>query len=103
MISRGFTRWYAWPGLLVRRCRPRYPAPMGAIRVTLVVAVLATPSFAADPKPAPPTPEQVLTGVRAFLKLTAKTDGSFRPGVDPDYEGMSDSAYSDLAPAAYAV
>jgi geranylgeranyl transferase type-2 subunit beta len=30
-------------------------------------------------------------------------DGSFRPGVDPSYEGMSDSAYSDLAPPTYAV
>ena len=45
----------------------------------------------------------MLDGVRAFFKKTAKPDGSFRPGIDPDYEGMSDSAYSDLAPVAYAV
>jgi hypothetical protein len=50
-----------------------------------------------------PTPDEVLSGVKAFLKKTARPDGSFRPGIDPDYRGMSDSAYSDLAPVAYAV
>jgi len=50
-----------------------------------------------------PTPREVLDGVRAFFAKTARPDGSFRPGVDPDYEGMSDSAASDLAPTAYAV
>jgi geranylgeranyl transferase type-2 subunit beta len=79
---------------------------MHAFHFTLVGALLTAPALAADPKPlklAPPTPEQVLTGVRAFLKLTARPNGSFQPGVDRDYDGMSDSAYSDLAPAAYAV
>jgi len=78
---------------------------MRTFQLTLIGILLTGPALAADPpaKPAPPTPDQVLTGVRAFLKLTAKPDGSFRPGADPDYEGMSDSAYSDLAPAAYAV
>jgi geranylgeranyl transferase type-2 subunit beta len=52
---------------------------------------------------AEPAPEDVLKGVRRFFAKTAKADGSFRPGTDPDYEGMSDSAYSDLAPVAYAV
>jgi geranylgeranyl transferase type-2 subunit beta len=50
-----------------------------------------------------PTPEQVTTGLRGFFEKTAKDDGSFRPGIDPDYEGISDSAFSDLAPVAYAV
>ena len=50
-----------------------------------------------------PAPAEVLAGVKDFLKKTAKPDGSFRPGIDPDYRGMSDSAYSDLAPVAYAV
>ena len=45
----------------------------------------------------------MLDGLRTFFTKTAKPDGSFRPGVDPDYEGMSDSAFSDLAPVAYAV
>ncbi|HEY2909542.1 MAG TPA: prenyltransferase/squalene oxidase repeat-containing protein, partial [Gemmataceae bacterium] len=33
---------------------------------------------------------------------TARPDGSFQPGVDPDYRGMSDSASSDMAPVTYA-
>jgi geranylgeranyl transferase type-2 subunit beta len=45
----------------------------------------------------------VLAGLRAFFQKTAREDGSFRPGIDPSYQGVSDSAYSDLAPAAYAV
>src|SRR5262245_6425792 len=52
---------------------------------------------------AEPTPERVLTGVRDFFAKAARDDGSFRPGVDPKYPGMSDSAASDLAPTAYAV
>jgi geranylgeranyl transferase type-2 subunit beta len=48
-------------------------------------------------------PEQVLTGVRSFFAKTARPDGSFRPGLDPAYTGLSDSAYSDLAPVTYAV
>src|SRR5262249_41794160 len=47
--------------------------------------------------------DDVLKGLAAFTKSTALPDGSFRPGVDPDYRGMSDSAYSDLAPVTYAV
>jgi hypothetical protein len=50
-----------------------------------------------------PTPEVVLAGLRDFLAKTAQPDGSFRPGLDPAYTGLSDSAYSDLAPATYAV
>ncbi len=49
------------------------------------------------------TAAEVLSGVRRFFTKTARADGSFQPGVDPDYEGMSDSAYSDLAPTVYAV
>jgi geranylgeranyl transferase type-2 subunit beta len=48
-------------------------------------------------------PAEVLAGVRTFFANTARPDGSFRPGIDPAYEGMSDSAYSDLAPVTYAV
>lgn len=47
--------------------------------------------------------QETLAGLRDFIKQTALPDGSFRPGVDPKYEGMSDSAYSDMAPVAYAV
>ena len=45
----------------------------------------------------------VLAGVRDFFARTACEDGSFRPGIDPAYPGMADSAYSDLAPVTYAV
>lgn len=62
-----------------------------------------TPSPAADPLPRQPTPAQVLAGARDFFSRTARPDGSFRPGLPADYPGMSDSAYSDLAPVAYAV
>ena len=63
--------------------------------VTLLIPGM---SFAAEP-----TPERVLAGVRDFFAKTARDDGSFRPGVDPKYPGMSDSAASDLAPTVYAV
>ena len=49
------------------------------------------------------TPKQVLSGLRDFFTRTARADGSFTPGMDPDYRGMSDSAYSDLAAVTYAV
>src|SRR5438270_7704877 len=56
----------------------------------------------AERQPLVPATE-TLAGVHAFLGRTACADGSFQPGVDPAYPGMSDSAYSDLAPVAYAV
>ena len=49
------------------------------------------------------TPEKVSSGVRQFFAQTANDDGSFLPGIDLEYEGMSDSAFSDLAPVTYAV
>ncbi len=45
----------------------------------------------------------VLEGLQDFYKSTGRTDGSFQPGIDPAYRGMSDSAYSDLAAVTYAV
>jgi geranylgeranyl transferase type-2 subunit beta len=71
--------------------------------VLLALLVLGPWTFAAAPPHAPPTPAEVLAGVRAFFARTASADGSFRPGIDPDYEGMADTAYSDLAAATYAV
>jgi hypothetical protein len=50
-----------------------------------------------------PAPADVLEGLRQFFAKTALADGSFQPGVRPDYPGMSDSAASDLAPTVYAV
>jgi hypothetical protein len=49
------------------------------------------------------TPREVLQGLRVFYQKTARPDGSFQPGVDPKYLGMSDCAYSDLAAVTYAV
>jgi geranylgeranyl transferase type-2 subunit beta len=66
--------------------------------VPFLLAALAAAAAGDEPKPA-----DVLAGLRKFTERTARPDGSFRPGVDPDYEGMSDSAYSDIAPVAYAV
>ncbi len=47
--------------------------------------------------------DDVLRGLREFYARTARDDGSFSPGIDPAYTGMSDSAYSDLAAVTYAV
>ncbi|MEX0585535.1 MAG: hypothetical protein WD176_02745, partial [Pirellulales bacterium] len=56
----------------------------------------AAPAFCADEL-------DVIGGLKAFYACTARADGSYSPGVDPAYRGMSDSAYSDLAPVVYAV
>src|SRR5262249_27993999 len=76
--------------------------PRNLVRACLVAAAaLASPSLA--PAADPPTAAAVLDGLRDFARRTARPDGSFWPGVDPAYAGMSDSAYSDLAPVVYAV
>ena len=46
---------------------------------------------------------EVLAGLQAFYRQTARPDGSFRNGIDPEYRGISDAAYSDLAAVTYAV
>src|SRR5688500_14229483 len=61
-----------------------------------------TVASAADAGDKQPSAEQVLQGLRDFYNRTAQPDGSFRPGIDPEYLGMSDSAYSDLAAVTYA-
>jgi prenyltransferase beta subunit len=68
--------------------------------ILLAFLLTATPQATGGEKP---TAADVLKGLQAFTKTTALKDGSFRPGVDPDYKGMSDSAYSNLAPVTYAV
>lgn len=72
-------------------------------RCWIAVACLAMASaggrLAADERP---SADEVLRGLRAFYAATARPDGSFAPGVDPDYLGMSDCAYSDLAATTYA-
>src|SRR5262249_27681301 len=49
-----------------------------------------------------PTADEVLAGLKEFYRRTARADGSFQPGCDPDYLGMSDCAASDLAAGTYA-
>jgi len=46
--------------------------------------------------------QEVLDDIRAFLRNVAGPDGSFRPGIDPEYRGNSDTAASGLAAPAYA-
>jgi geranylgeranyl transferase type-2 subunit beta len=78
---------------LCSRCAP----------VVLLASLLAPLLQGAEkPKPAP-APAEVLAGVRSFFAKTARADGSFQPGIDPAYEGMADTAYSDLAAVTYAV
>jgi geranylgeranyl transferase type-2 subunit beta len=69
--------------------------------VSLVLPLLAG-APEGGPLAAESSPSEVLQGIRSFFRTCAREDGSFRPGVDPDYRGMSDSAASDLAPVAYA-
>lgn len=69
------------------------------LAASLISLTLPALTLAADK----PTPEEVKEGVRNFFARCAKEDGSFQPGVDPDFEGISDSAYSDLAPVTYAI
>jgi geranylgeranyl transferase type-2 subunit beta len=69
----------------------------------LVVLVLVPTLAAADEPASKVTPQEVLDGLKTFWEKTALPDGSFRPGVDPEYKGMSDSALSDMAPLTYAV
>jgi hypothetical protein len=75
--------------------------PPRAFLVMFLNLAVAVPALAEPPTA--PTPASVVAGVREFFAKTARDDGSFRPGVDPKYPGMSDSAASDLAPTAYAV
>src|SRR5688572_28314084 len=68
------------------------------------IAVLpAAPATPAADEPQPPNPDDVAFELQKFFANCARPDGSFQPGTDPKYDGISDSAYSDLAPTVYAV
>ncbi len=45
---------------------------------------------------------ELLNGVQGFLHNVANADGSFRPGIDPNYKGTSDTGLSGMAAPAYA-
>src|SRR5215467_511097 len=78
------------------------------LALCLPFVLISVTSFA-DENPTPVTNAEsnradlVLTGLRDFYQKTARPDGSFQPGIDPEYRGMSDAAYSDLAAVTYAV
>jgi geranylgeranyl transferase type-2 subunit beta len=80
-----------------------------SLLVGLLAALAGLPLAADPPRPAAAATQRsatnipVLVGIRDFFEKTANADGSFRPGVEPSYKGMADTAYSDLAAAAYAV
>jgi hypothetical protein len=76
---------------------------MGTVVRALALCVFFLPTAGAPAAGDRPKPEEVLAGVKEFFRKTARPDGSFRPGIDPAYRGISDSAYSDLAPVTYAV
>jgi geranylgeranyl transferase type-2 subunit beta len=65
--------------------------------------LLLSPIRAEKPNEKAASPADILAGLRDFYRKTAVKDGSFRPGIDPKYEGMADSAASDLAAVTYAV
>jgi geranylgeranyl transferase type-2 subunit beta len=84
----------------IRMFRARLPAALAA----LVCAALGLAPADADDKPNKEVqPADVLAGLRDFYRKTAQADGSFRSGIDPKYEGMADSAGSDMAAVTYAV
>lgn len=64
--------------------------------------LLALPLAALANDNKPLSPDDVLQGLREFYSKTAQPDGSYTPGIDPDYLGMSDCAYSDMAAVTYA-
>jgi geranylgeranyl transferase type-2 subunit beta len=45
---------------------------------------------------------EILNGVRDFLHLVANPDGSFRPGINQNYKGNSDTGLSGIAAPTYA-
>ena len=69
----------------------------------ILLVFLTIPSVAGAGNAKKPSADTVFDGLRAFIKKTARPDGSFQPGIDPEYRGMSDSAYSNLAPVTYAI
>ena len=68
------------------------------VTVFVWLALVTTSSLAGEVNP-----NEVLAGLRSFFSKTARPDGSFANGIDPEYRGMSDSTYSDLAAVTYAV
>src|SRR5882724_12474570 len=86
-----------------RTHRADQPTPRDlAMRLALLLlcVLAAAPCYAGEPTP---PADEILRSLKDFYRKTARPDGSFQPGIDPDYRGMSDSAYSDLTAVTYAV
>jgi geranylgeranyl transferase type-2 subunit beta len=81
---------------LLKKSRPL----LAALSIALSGPIVS-PTRAAEARAA--TAEEVLAGLRKFFAKTARAEGSFANGLDPQYRGISDSAYSDLAAVTYAV
>ena len=45
---------------------------------------------------------ELLNGVQEFIQKVANPNGSFRPGIDPNYKGTSDTGLSGIAAPTYA-
>lgn len=73
-----------------------------ASRAVLLLPLLLSWCDADKTESKSPDAATVLNGLREFYQKTARADGSFQPGIDRDYLGMSDSVYSDLAAVTYA-
>src|SRR5438105_8186651 len=80
-----------------------------ALLVAAIAGVLVQKAGAMHPEsetvyqPHPASAREVSAGLKKFYQATSRSDGSFAPGIDPEYRGMSDAAYSDLAPVTYAI
>ena len=48
------------------------------------------------------TQNEIMEGVKSFIHRIAQKDGSFTPGIDPLYKGMSDTNLSGIAAPTYA-
>ena len=59
-------------------------------KYSILLTLLIVASHRATAGESQPSAEAVLKGLQAFAKTTAVADGSFRPGVDPDYRGGID-------------
>jgi hypothetical protein len=88
---------YTGSSMQLRRTTKLFRLCATGVLLLTTLTTLAGASFADD------SPEAVLQGLREFYARTARDDGSFSPGINPAYRGMSDSAYSDLAAVTYAV
>lgn len=81
----------------------RYDDMRAFLSAMLITVAITAQADELTTNPPRTSEKDVLSGLRSFFKSTARPDGSFQNGIDPDYRGMSDSAYSDLAAVTYAV